>query len=153
MNCKLTCLHFQRHGTDKTAGSGIHTVTPEVTLHPSDVCAHILLFIFFMLLILCCTFYEARFILLYSRKAYIHFSYVHYFGATSQNLLTNLKNQFLLSDVMKTQLFLLEFLHADGWTDGQTWPTEQIIFEIFCCELTMNSLNLKICNFNCSLSA
>jgi len=55
---------------------------PEVTYHPSDVCAHVLLFILFMLLILGSTFYEVRVIPLYSRKPFIHFSYVHYFGGT-----------------------------------------------------------------------
>jgi len=50
--------------------------------------------IFFTLLILGSTFYKVQFILLYSRKPFIHFSYVHYFGATSSNLLTNLKTNF-----------------------------------------------------------
>jgi hypothetical protein len=53
------------------------------------------------------------------------------FWSHNFEFINKFKNQFLLSDVMKTYLFLLELLHSDEWTDGQTWPTEQTNFESF----------------------
>jgi hypothetical protein len=77
-----------------------------------------------MLLILGSAFYKVRVILLCSRKTFIYFFLPTLFCIHKFEFINTFKNQFLLSDVMKTHLFVLELLHADG----QTWPAEQTIF-------------------------
>jgi hypothetical protein len=77
-----------------------------------------------MLLILGSAFYKVRvFPAVLTQTVYLFICLTHVIVEEELELLANFRKDCTLSDIMITHLLVIEFLHADGWTDGETWLT------------------------------